>query len=436
MKKLFEKHPWFKLKRYCHIGIPLEVVDFHWIKKYVENPPKIISHAFLPLIYRQIKQRKFRVSKDDKGNRSNWRKSDTKERHIYYATHLDSMVYRYYAFKLRDLYEKWLINKDLSDCVTAYRTIPLNSDSKTNKNSIHFAKETFEFIKDFKSDDYRVMAIDISNFFDSLNHKKLKKRWSSLYGMTTLPDDDYNLYKSLTNVSFINEIQIFNEFKNEIWVEDNSGIRKRRKISRRKYLYDNDAIAFCSRDEFEDRILKKGLVHLKRYEKNNDGVEFKITKGIPQGTPISAILANIYMMEFDDKINSLIKEIGGLYRRYSDDMLIVCKSEDLELIHKEICKILKDELLEIQDKKTQIFRFYRNCSVLKCEEYIKKFKTWNPNKNLTYLGFDFDGDVVLLKDAGLSKYQRKMKKSVWRAGRFASKGKNKENYIRVFKMIN
>lgn len=45
--------------------------------------------------------------------------------------------------------------------------------------------------------------------------------------------------------------------------------------------------------------------------------------GIPQGTTVSEILANIYMIVFDEFVANLIENYHGLYRRYSDDFIIV-----------------------------------------------------------------------------------------------------------------
>ncbi|HEX8015252.1 MAG TPA: reverse transcriptase domain-containing protein, partial [Flavobacterium sp.] len=47
--------------------------------------------------------------------------------------------------------------------------------------------------------------------------------------------------------------------------------------------------------------------------------------GIPQGLPISAVLANLYLFDFDlDIVNRWVKPHNVYYRRYSDDIFIVC----------------------------------------------------------------------------------------------------------------
>ena len=52
---------------------------------------------------------------------------------------------------------------------------------------------------------------------------------------------------------------------------------------------------------------------------------------IPQGSSISAVLANIYMIEADKKINEYVVSLGGMYRRYSDDFIVVVPKIGQEL---------------------------------------------------------------------------------------------------------
>ena len=45
--------------------------------------------------------------------------------------------------------------------------------------------------------------------------------------------------------------------------------------------------------------------------------------GIPQGSPISALLANVYMLDIDKKIYEIVTGHNGMYMRYSDDFIII-----------------------------------------------------------------------------------------------------------------
>lgn len=427
-----KKYPWFKLKGYPHIGLPLENRHADEIAEYVQDEKKIASHSFKPFIYKEMKSRKYRRALDDEGNRLDYRVYiGTKARNIYYVSHFDAQVYSYYAHKLSVLYENELQANGISECVTAYRSIPTRENPDVNKCSAHFAKEAFDLIRDFECDDFRVLVIDISNFFDSLDHNKLKKKWTRLLdpNSRSLPLDHYNIFKSLTRISYINENQIFNEFKNEIWVRKHDGGYRQKRVSRKKFLYNNKAVAFCKNQDFQERVLNKGLVKKFTIIDKSKQTEKPKVAGIPQGTPISAVLANIYMMEFDKSIKNWLTAKGGIYRRYSDDMFFICRKDDEESLLKKLQQELKGEGFSFQNEKTQNVRFYRNQHGLNCEVKNHISGQWNPGKKLSYLGFDFDGKRVLLKSQSLAKYYRKMKLNVRRGAHFAKQSNKPKDHI-------
>jgi len=117
---------------------------------------------------------------------------------------LDSLIYGYYAEILQKKYEAILaLDENLSNCITAYRRIPLGDDK--NKSTIHFAKDVFDEVRfrTIQDDKCAVLAFDIKSFFSSLDHNLLYKEWSELIGETKLPRDHLNVFKSATNFSFI-----------------------------------------------------------------------------------------------------------------------------------------------------------------------------------------------------------------------------------------
>ncbi len=70
-----------------------------------------------------------------------------------------------------------------------------------------------------------------------------------------------------------------------------------------------------------------------------------------------------------------------------------------------------DVKLEIQTSKTQVFYFKRIDDKLTCgQEFKNGLINWN--KNFSYLGFDFNGESILIKSSSISKYYRKMKKTI------------------------
>lgn len=168
------------------------------------------------------------------------------------------------------------------------------------------------------------------------------------------------------------------------------------------------------------------MIKSKRYQVDDDG-EFKLNLngekiardfGIPQGTPISALLSNIYMIPFDEKISTLI-DTDGLYRRYCDDIIVVCPKDRYVDIRSCIYDAIKERKLEIQRRKTQTFHLQKKeYSFLLGQEFDVGI---NYNKKLTYLGFEFDGHTVFLKSASLSNYYRKMKRGTRRGKYYAAK---------------
>lgn len=373
------------------------------------NKEKIASHPFYPLIHETISNKKL-YRPDKQSIKFNF---ENKTRHIYYAAHIDAQVYSYYASLLSEYYEKAIKEIiGLTDCITAYRRIP-SDETKRNKCNIDFSHDIFKFIKTKCHSEKCILTFDITGFFDSLDHRILKKRWYSLLNETSLPQDHYNIYKSVVNFSYVDIDDLLIEFGHK------------KKI----HLRWNDVEAFCVKaSEFRKRVREKGLIRSNKRIHNENKQLIKRIKGIAQGTPISAILSNIYLLEFDKEVHSFVKQFKDtIYRRYSDDIFIVCDKEYVESIQKLLVTKIEDAKLTINQKKSEAFYVKRKgdseFSIYKCKEPANP--KWDDKSlhecffeenqfPIQYLGFEFFGKEVHIRSSSLSKYYKTMKKDVKR----------------------
>ncbi len=93
-------------------------------------------------------------------------------------------------------------------------------------------------------------------------------------------------------------------------------------------------------------ILKKAFTQ-ETLSKPSPKIEKYTNKlGVPQGLSISSILASIYLIDFDKEHSN-----NGHYKyyRYVDDVLILCKKEDIKTIFNEIDNDMKELKLKIHD---------------------------------------------------------------------------------------
>lgn len=422
-----ELEKWFKIKKYPHIGLPITIKDYDWVKDYIENVEKIRIHSFLPLIHKSIVKRKYRadnsVSELNPSGKRKRIKGKPKVRDIFFASHLDSLIFSKYNELLANAYEKHIEEKDFNECIVAYRKIPISKGSEKNKCNIDFAKSAFEFIQNNKPQKLTAIIADVTSFFDNLNHKKLKRQWTKVLEETTLPKDHYNIFKALTNIKYIEGEQLFKSYNKSMLVKrgvpnsSSKTIIKRKEIEQSKFFKEKNSVAYCEKDEF----LKNNLNLI--ISKNN-------TVGIPQGSPISATLANIYMLDFDKEVFDKVSSIGGFYQRYSDDLIIICEQQ----YEDEIIKFIRDKIdttvnLTIEPNKTSVFRFEEIDGKFVGFEIDESTKEPNFNKTLEYLGFSYDGQKVLIKTSGFSKFYRSMKSSFKKSTSLALYSKNPDKSL-------
>lgn len=388
---------WLTLKRYPHIGFPLKKENCNGVVQYITNTEKIAHHSFTPLIRRVVITHPYRFN-DKKGRKT----PKPKKRDLTYASHFDSAIFSYYADQLQREYENFIEKNGLGEVVVAYRRIP-TSNNQGNKCNIHIANDVFQYVRKRveEGEDLALVTFDIKGFFDNLNHKLLKKSWKKVMNWNDMPEDVYNVYKNVTKFSYVYINSLFPLFKDKIWCES-TGKYVQKSVKRVEYMRDKKAVAFCKREDV-DIVKKQGYLQVN-----------KTGKGIPQGLPISAVLANVYMCDFDILISRKLKDAGGIYKRYSDDIVIVCPSNTANQLREDILNEIKKVDLEIQKEKTNLYNISLKDGKIICHHESK-----GANKKIEYLGFSFDGEHILLKHSGLCKYYDRMRRAKNRHIRWA-----------------
>ena len=348
--------PWYKSRKYLHFDRPVgQKAAFD----YVSSPQKVAAHSFYPFITYTSVILKYRLDND----RGVFVKNP-KPRPISYSAHLDSHIYSYYCFVLSQLYEKELVRHGLHTSILAFRSI----DGKSN---IHFANDAFCEIK--SKGECCVLAFDVEKFFDRLEHSRLKGAWAKLLGGGKLPTDHFAVFKAITKSSRVDKAALYSRLGISI---HNPRVEDKR---------------LCSAKRFRDDVRGGGLIA------TNPEL-----RGIPQGSPISALLSNIYMLEFDLALLSKLSLTESVFYRYCDDILIICDSEK----ENEIYEFVNDEIrklgLNLQEKKTEVRQFKFDAA--------GKLRS---DKPVHYLGFSFDGQREHIRSSSITRYYKKLRRRIW-----------------------
>lgn len=192
-KPISSKHLWFREKSYIHFDTP---IGSKRAEKYVASFEKNPIHDFYPFLTYTLTTRKVvRVPISERKDLKQTLRFKPKRRPLAYAAHRDRAIYSYYSYLLNNSYEAYLKDCSFSESIIAFR--------KLGKNNIHFAKDVFENIE--KYDTCLVIAMDITGFFDNLDHKILKDQWKKVLGKSNLPDDHYQVFKAITKYSTIDQ---------------------------------------------------------------------------------------------------------------------------------------------------------------------------------------------------------------------------------------
>lgn len=412
-----QKPDWLKGRGYLHITPKLDIHSkYEELFTKVQDETFVKNHGFFPLIHSVITERRFKKIPGETGRRahSHAGESTAKQRPLHYSTHIDAMIFSYYAKLLLDQYEEELLkHPGLSDCVIAYRKIEIDNANKNGekppgKSTVHFAKEAFAEIERRAQNACIVLMFDIKSFFSELNHDRLKEAWCKLFGVSRLNDAHYNVFNAATDFRYI--------LKDDLRVAGSNGRRKgfdEAKLAAIRKKYGTEAF-FESVEDFREAIRSRQLTVYKHpfVKKGKPPSREKHIVGIPQGLPISAVLANLYLLEFDKEIlEKVVVGLNGYYRRYSDDILIICKPDQQETVKRLVLSAIEKRDLEISIPKTETYLFKKHQVSPKKNRVVSILLGQSKSvigKPLTYLGFEFYGTKALIKSANLAKFYRRM----------------------------
>jgi RNA-directed DNA polymerase len=337
-----------KERNYIHFDLPLSEIQRTGISF---TPAQILKHSFWPLLgFTSIERRAKKDRKTDK------LVFEDKERPIKFGSHCDAALLEWYTHALSRKYETYLEDKEFSTSVLAYRS--------GLGDNIDQAKSLFDEIRVRKN--CIAVAVDIKGFFDHVNHDNLKECLIDVTCQSPLDNADYRIFERMTKFEWVDS--------------DLLSARLGRMYGKRGRI--------CSSKQFREivRGLKPSLINV-----NPAG------HGIPQGTPLSGLYANISMARFDCAVSDRLKDIGASYRRYSDDIAVLVSNEHTE---DEVMTIINEELqrigLWLSEKKTEI-----------CE-FTSTNGTLSSTKPFQYLGFTFDGQHTRIRQSSLNKYYSKM----------------------------
>lgn len=357
-RPIARRDDWFRPKNLPHFDPPL--LSRKEALRVASDPDAVVRHAFLPLISFSKTHRRFTSGADGQAV------GRSKVRPLAVCANRDASIFAYYAHLLRDRYEGLLGPLGIDACVVGYRK---------GSSNIETARDAFaEITARGRS---VALALDIDGFFDNIPHAVLKAGWARVLGRAggDLPDDHYALFKALTQYSKVDRDRCLERLGLARPRDDGlSGLPK----------------PLCSIGDF--RRLVRGCKGLPSLVERN-----RRPWGIPQGTPLSPVAANIAMLGFDATVAAEAARVGAFFRRYSDDVLIVCDPGDTDRLERFVGAALAYQApgLRLKDEKAQRVQFLG--ARTRCQ-----------SAPLQYLGFTFDGRQILLRASTLARQLRRV----------------------------
>lgn len=326
---------WFKPRSYSHFDAAVGPSFASRIdNKFVE------AHAWSPLISytKRIKRYKRLLGK-----------TEYKDREIMYASHRDACILSKYSAQLTSVLNHHYEREKLAENVIAYRAL--------GKANYDFSAAAQRFA--LANAPCVILCFDVTGFFDNIDHAILKDRLKRILNVRELTTDWYATFRHVTRYSHVRR----------------DALARHPVFGRRLALR-----------------LHRPLATIKEVIESGVAVHPNPTKaiGIPQGTPISSTLSNLYLIDLDNAMAAVCKKTGSLYQRYSDDILVICRESNEPLLQKTLDEQIAQHRLQINKKKV--------------DRIVFDFS--NP-KVIQYLGFNLSPDGVVIRHASLARQWRK-----------------------------
>lgn len=383
------------LKHYPHFDAPLSLRE---IRRIVTSPERVAANSFFPFFLYEESWQPYRSA--------DAAKPDKKTRPIRYGARRDAYIFAFYRRKLSRLYEARLRSLGIENCPIAYRQVS-KAGRGGGKCNIDFAKDAFDEID--RLGDCVAVALDIKGYFENLDHRRIKQVWCDLLGVAELPPDHYAVFKNITKYHFVDQRTTYRRL-------GYFGLRDRNGEMVDGFLtpYREMPKQLCSNADFRAKICGGDRAYPSIIQRND------LPYGVPQGAPISDLIANFYLLDFDVVMAGYAKARGGRYMRYSDDILLVlpgAASEASAAIDFATAEMRKHgSELRIKETKTCVVQFQREANRLGFRHLTQRSDEAAKN-GFEYLGFRYDGRRVYVRDSTISRFYSKVASAAKRDGR-------------------
>ena len=388
---------WLRTRGYPHFDRPLPKgrgpgadARRDELRHYLKELEDGLRHRFLPFVRLVREQKRYKKLPDGT------RKLVRKRRPVMYASHVDAALLSYAAEKLSRAYESFVRREPFDSSVLAYRRLG-------GACNVDFAVNAFSAIS--REAPCLALKFDLTNFFDTLRHEDLKAGWCRVIGEPRLPPFEYQVYRAVSGYSYVHLREILAL----------TG-RTAEEARSRRFL--------CSSAKLEELHRRNGKRVVHKHFGRPKGAAGKDKKpaGTPQGSPISAVLSNVAMIEFDAILRGYADRTGGHYFRYSDDILLVCPLPRSGTVTQAVAGAVEKAALAkvnaaasargliLNKEKTETAVFLGSDDTLP-----RPSQTPGYAEEILYLGLTYDGDRVGLSPKSLQKHYRRARRAVARS---------------------